>query len=211
MTATLAFYQPALILQYFSYLSTIQQTQFRQIGAIYQEWNSRINLISRKDMDNLYLKHVLYSLSIAKIVAFKPNATILDVGTGGGFPGIPLAILFPQVHFHLIDSVGKKVTAVQRIAQSLGLTNVTTQAVRAEALKGRYDFILGRAVTDLNTFYGWVKDKLASNSQHDILNGILYLRGNEPINPTLNYHSYSISQFFNESFFQTKQLVHVYP
>lgn len=211
METTLTSHQAALVFQYFSYLSTTQQAQFRQISPIYQEWNACINLISRKDIDRLYLRHVLYSLSIAKVVAFKPGTAILDVGTGGGFPGIPLAILFPQVHFHLIDSVGKKIKAVQGIAQALGLTNVTTQSIRAEAVEGHYDFILGRAVTNLDTFCGWVKDRLSSNSQHDMLNGILYLRGDEPISLPLNYHSYSISQFFNEPFFQTKQLVHMYP
>ena len=201
----------APVFHYFSYLTTQQQVQFRQLGPIYQAWNARINLISRKDIANLYIRHVLYSLSIANIVTFKPGTRMLDVGTGGGFPGIPLAILFPQVHFHLIDSVGKKVKAVQGITQALGLRNVTTQAIRAEAAVGYYDFILGRAVTKLATFYAWVKDRLSTHAQHEVPNGILYLKGDEPITPLLNYHTYAIGQFFSEPFFQTKQLVHIYP
>ncbi|MEM7382879.1 MAG: 16S rRNA (guanine(527)-N(7))-methyltransferase RsmG [Bacteroidota bacterium] len=196
---------------YFSYLSPRQQTQLQQLAPLYQAWNTRLNLISRKDIANLDIRHVLYSLSIAKIVTFKPSARILDVGTGGGFPGIPLAILFPQVHFHLIDSVNKKIKAVQGIAQTLSLQNVTTQPVRAEVLGGTYDFVLGRAVTNLPTFYTWVKDKISPHPQHEIPNGILYLKGKEPIALPLNYRTYAIGQFFREPFFQTKQLVHIYP
>ena len=199
------------IWQYFSHLTPQQQTQFQQLAPLYQTWNTRINLISRKDIANLAIRHILYSLSIAKIVAFKPSASILDVGTGGGFPGIPLAILFPQTHFHLIDSVGKKIKAVQDIAHTLGLKNVTTQPIRAEALGGTYDFVLGRAVANLATFYTWVKTKIAAYPQHEIPNGILYLKGDESIVLSLNYRTYAIGQFFNESFFQTKQLVHIYP
>ena len=197
--------------RYFSHLTPQQQIQLQQLAPLYQAWNARINLISRKDIANLAIRHILYSLSIAKIVAFSPSASILDVGTGGGFPGIPLAILFPQTHFHLIDSVHKKIKAVQGIAHTLGLQNVTTQPIRAEALRGTYDFILGRAVTSLATFYTWVKDKIAPQSQHPIPNGILYLKGDEPIVLSLNYRTYAIGQLFSEPFFQTKQLVHVYP
>ena len=197
--------------RYFSHLTPQQQIQLQQLAPLYQAWNARINLISRKDIANLSIRHILYSLSIAKIVAFSPSASILDVGTGGGFPGIPLAILFPQTHFHLIDSVGKKIKAVQDIAHTLGLKNVTTQPIRAEALGGTYDFVLGRAVTNLATFYAWVKDRISSYPQHEIPNGILYLKGDESIVLSLNYRTYAIGQFFSESFFQTKQLVHIYP
>lgn len=201
------------VLHYFDHLTSQQQTQLQQLVPLYQAWNARLNLISRQDIANLDIRHILHSLSIAKIVTFKPSARILDVGTGGGFPGIPLAILFPQAHFHLIDSVGKKVTAVQGIAQTLSLQNVTTQPIRAEALGGTYDFILGRAVANLATFYTWVKDKISPHAQHQIPNGILYLKGHEPIARSLNcnYRTYAIGQFFSEPFFQTKQLVHVYP
>ena len=201
----------APIFRYFSYLTPQQQAQFRQLGPLYQVWNTRINLISRKDIDNLYIRHVLHALSIAKVVAFSPGARILDVGTGGGFPGVPLAILFPQAHFHLIDSVGKKVRAVQGIVQALGLANVTTQAIRAEAVEGCYDFILGRAVTSLANFWDWVKDKLSLRAQHAIPNGILYLKGEEPIHLPWHRRSYPISQFFSEPFFKAKHLVHLYP
>lgn len=199
------------VFHYFSDLTTQQQKQFRELAAVYQHWNARINLISRRDIPNLYIRHVLHSLSIAKIVTFKPGAKILDVGTGGGFPGIPLAILFPQVHFSLVDSIGKKIKILQRITQALSLKNVTTQTIRAEKVVGIYDFIVGRAVTNLESFYAWVKDKLSAYTQHEIPNGILYLTGDKPPDHRLNIHTYPLSQFFSEPFFQTKQLVHISP
>lgn len=206
-------FQPGveIIFKYFGDLSAVQQSQFEQLGAAYQEWNAKLNLISRKDLPNLYLRHVLHALSIAKLVSFQPSANLLDVGTGGGFPGIPLAILFPKAHFHLVDSINKKMHAVQAIVQSLALDNVTTQVIRAEQLSGSYDFILGRAVTQLEIFYKWVKDKIAPVSMHAIANGILYLKGNEPIYLQQPYHIYPLSQFFNDSFFESKQLVHIIP
>ena len=200
----------ALIFQYFRDLSEMQQKQFTALGPIYQAWNARINLISRQDIDKLYVRHVLYSLSIAQVIRFKPGTAIIDVGTGGGFPGIPLAILFPQAHFHLIDSVGKKIKVVQEIAQALNLTNVTTQTIRAEAVKAKFDFILGRAISQLDVFYAWVQHMLFSTSQHDLPNGILYLRGDHAFQLPLKYHAYAINQFFREPFFQTKQLIHLY-
>ncbi|ACE05876.1 hypothetical protein Aasi_0466 [Candidatus Amoebophilus asiaticus 5a2] len=198
-----------IIFEHFDNLTSQQKDQFRQLGTIYQEWNACLNLISRKDLPNLYLRHVLHALSIAKLVQFKPATKILDVGTGGGFPGVPLAILFPQVHFHLVDSINKKVHAVQAIVQALALDNVTIQTARAENLTNQYEFILGRAVTNLETFCGWVKGKIAATSTNNITNGILYLKGNEVVQIHQPYHNYPISQFFNDPFFETKQLLHI--
>jgi 16S rRNA (guanine527-N7)-methyltransferase len=202
---------PALIFQYFIELSDTQQSQFKELAPVYQAWNAQINLVSRQDMNNLYLRHVLHALSIAQVIQFKPEAKIIDVGTGGGFPGIPLAILFPQVQFHLIDSIGKKIKAVQEISQALGLTNVTTQVTRAEVLKSQFDFILGRGVTKLATFYHWVKHLIARHSRHSLPNGILYLTGDTSIEVPIHSQIYPIKDFFHEPFFETKQLVHLYP
>ncbi|MHA7877830.1 MAG: 16S rRNA (guanine(527)-N(7))-methyltransferase RsmG [Bacteroidota bacterium] len=190
-------------------MSAKQQQQFYQIGPIYQAWNQRLNLVSRNDIGHIYLKHILHALSIAKVVSFKPNTRILDVGTGGGFPGIPLAILFPQAQFHLIDSIGKKIRAVQHIAEELALSNVSTDKVRAEHVVAQYDFVLGRAVTNLNAFYGWVKDNISGHSRHDIPNGILYLRGEEAATLPMQHACYAIRDFFDEPFFERKQLVHL--
>lgn len=202
----------ALIFQHFPNLSAQQQAQFKQIAPVYQAWNNQLNLISRQDIDHLYLKHVLHSLAIAKVVSFESSTRILDVGTGGGFPGIPLAILFPQAEFHLVDSIGKKVRAVQQIAEALELTNVTTQHIRAEQLDTKYDFILGRAVTSLATFYGWVKNKLADTDRHATPNGILYLKGTDTqlTDIPLKHCTYAIQDFFEDPFFETKQLVHLF-
>lgn len=198
-----------IIFAHFKELSTKQQTQFQQLGTIYQEWNAKLNLISRKDISNLYLRHVLHALSIPKLVQFQPNTKLLDVGTGGGFPGIPLAIFFPEAHFHLIDSIAKKVHAVEEISRALGLKNVTTQVVRAENITQKYDFILGRAVTDLGVFYNWVKDKIATTSINAIPNGILYFKGNELVQLRQPYHIYCLNKFFDDPFFETKQLIYI--
>lgn len=179
------------------------------MGPIYENWNQKLNLISRKDIKHLYLRHVLHSLSITKVVAFRPGSRILDVGTGGGFPGIPLAIMFPEAQFHLIDSVGKKINAVRHIAEELGLVNVATFQIRAERVEQQYDFILGRAVTQLNTFYGWLKDKLAPHAQHDMPNGFLYLQGDQPLHLPIQQRTYPLSHFFDEPFFEHKQLVYL--
>lgn len=207
------FFQPGaeVIGTYFNHLTATQQAQFNQLGKIYQAWNARLNLISRKDLPNLYLHHVLHALGIAKVIHFKPGTKVLDVGTGGGFPGIPLAILFPKASFHLVDSIGKKVHAVQAIVQALDLSNVTTQVVRAEHVTSSYDFILGRAVTQLDVFCQWVQGKITPISWNELANGILYLKGNEPIFINQPHHVYQLSQFFYDPFFETKQLVHILP
>ena len=199
----------AIIFHYFDTLSARQREQFEQIAPIYKRWNEKLNLISRKDIQHIYLRHVLHALSIAKVVSFEPNTQVLDVGTGGGFPGIPLAIMFPQVRFYLVDSIGKKICAVQHIAEELGLANVSTEQIRAENIEGQYDFILGRAVTSLVTFYSWVNNNIACYNRHSIPNGILYLKGKEPIQISVPHFTYAIRDFFHDSFFETKQLVHL--
>lgn len=197
--------------RYFSSLSPEQQAQFEQLGPLYQTWNAQLNLISRKDIEHLNVRHVLHSLSIARVVQFRPAAHVLDVGTGGGFPGIPLAILFPETQFCLIDSIGKKIRAVQQIANALALNNVVTHQVRAEALDQKFDFILGRAVTKLEIFYGWVSDMLKQEQQHAIPNGILYLKGDGPVCVPVPHRVYALRDFFEDHFFATKQLVHLMP
>ena len=198
-----------IIFHYFDALSIRQQEQFQQIGPLYTSWNKKLNLISRKDIDHIYLKHVLHALSIAKVITFIPEAHVLDVGTGGGFPGIPLAILFPKTQFHLVDAIGKKVRAVQEIATTLGLHNVSVQQIRAEHITGKYDFVLGRAVTNLGAFYSWVQHNIAPRHRHLIPNGVLYLKGKEPVSLPTTYRTYSIQDFFDEPFFETKQLVYI--
>jgi 16S rRNA (guanine527-N7)-methyltransferase len=201
------------ILNYFPTLTDRQTEQIRRLQELYSFWNSQINVISRKDIENLYINHVLHSLGIAKLVSFKNQTTILDVGTGGGFPGIPLAILFPNVHFHLIDSIGKKVKVAQNIAQELELSNVECTQIRAEELKNEYDFIVSRAVTSLPVFYNWVKKRIASKSFNSITNGILYLKGgnvDEEIKQIpCQTVSYPINIWFKEDYFFEKYIVHI--
>lgn len=199
----------AVIFYHFDNLSTKQREQFKQIGPIYATWNKKLNLVSRNDIDHIYLKHVLHALSIAKVVTFNPDTQVLDVGTGGGFPGIPLAIMFPQAQFHLVDSIGKKIYAVQHIAEELELANVSTNQIRAENIEGQYDFVLGRAVTSLVTFYDWVKNNISCHDKHSIPNGILYLKGQEPIQMLTPHRTYLLHDFFDDPFFATKQLVHL--
>lgn len=198
-----------IIFRYFAALSSRQQEQLQQIGPLYTTWNQRLNLISRRDIDHIYLKHVLHSLSIAKVVTFMPGTRVLDVGTGGGFPGIPLAILFPKTKFHLVDAIGKKVRAVQQIAATLGLRNVSIEQTRVEYVTAQYDFVLGRAVTNLIAFYNWVQYNIIQYHRHPIPNGILYLKGQEPLSLTTMYRTYAIQDFFDEPFFTTKQIVHI--
>jgi 16S rRNA (guanine527-N7)-methyltransferase len=200
----------AEILRYFPHLSPIQQTHMHQLGSIYYEWNARLNLISRKDLPNLYIRHILHALSIARLIQFYPHTRLLDVGTGGGFPGIPLAIYFPLAHFHLVDSVAKKIRAVEAIVQGLGLSNVTTTVSRVENLpQATYDFVLGRAVTQLPTFYYWTYDKINPASCHSLANGILYLKGNDTVAFHKDYTVYPLQQWFADPFFETKQLVYI--
>src|SRR5687767_8081315 len=162
-----------IISHYFPNLTEKQYDQFAKLYSLYADWNEKINVVSRKDIENLYTNHVLHSLGIAKVMSFKPGAHVLDVGTGGGFPGIPLAILFPETNFHLVDSIGKKITVVNAVADGLGLKNVKAEQIRAEQIKGEYDFIVSRAVTRLKEFYGWVNRKVKKTSTHTLFNGIL--------------------------------------
>ena len=202
-----------LIFRYFPLLTDIQKEQFSRLLPLYKEWNARINVISRKDIDNLYLNHVLHSLGIAKVVSFKPGTSVLDVGTGGGFPGIPLAILFPDTQFHLVDSIGKKITVVRNVAEGAGLKNIRAEQIRAEQVKGEYDFIVSRAVTRLKEFYGWIHGKVRKESRHSLYNGILYLKGgdlDEELAELKKPHQViELKQFFEEEFFETKKVVYV--
>ena len=202
-----------LIYGHFPGLSEVQKEQFSKLLPLYQEWNAKINVISRKDIDNLYLNHVLHSLGIAKMATFNAGASVLDVGTGGGFPGIPLAILFPETQFHLVDSIGKKITVVRNVAEGVGLRNVTAEQVRAEQVRGEYDFIVSRAVTRLREFYGWVHRKVKKTSTHALYNGILYLKGGdleEELAELKKPHQiFDLSTVFPEPFFETKKVVYV--
>lgn len=203
----------AIILKYFPDLSETQKKQFEMLFDLYSEWNEKINVISRKDIDNLYTNHVLHSLGIAKVQQFKAGSAILDVGTGGGFPGIPLAILFPEVNFHLVDSIGKKITVVKEVSAALGLKNVKAEQARAEQLKGEYDFIVSRAVTRIKEFHQWIHRKTKAKSIHERDNGILYLKGGD-LEEELNelkkpYQLYDLSDYFKEEFFETKKVVYV--
>ncbi|MTI29546.1 16S rRNA (guanine(527)-N(7))-methyltransferase RsmG [Xanthovirga aplysinae] len=202
-----------LIFSYFPELTPKQKKQFGQLYDLYTEWNAKINVISRKDIDELYFRHVLHSLGIAKVMTFNKGAEILDVGTGGGFPGIPLAILFPETQFHLVDSIGKKIKVVNAISEALGLENVKAEQIRAENIKGEYDFIISRAVTRLAAFRKWVRNKVKKESNHTLKNGILYLKGGE-LSEELeeaqsNFVIYNLSDYFQEDFFKTKKVVHV--
>lgn len=200
-----------IIFQYFKNLTPKQENLFSSLGDIYRSWNQKLNLISRKDIDHLYSHHVLHSLSIAKIFEPKPGTKFLDVGTGGGFPGIPLAIMFPQAHFHLIDSIGKKIVAVQEIIAELGLPNAKAEKIRAEEIRREYDFILGRAITDLGIFYSWTRNKVSPISHNSISNGILYLKGfsNKSSDNKGHIITYRLSDFFKEDFFKEKEIVHL--
>jgi 16S rRNA (guanine527-N7)-methyltransferase len=202
-----------IIHTYFPELSALQRDQFNRLGSLYEEWNKKINVISRKDMENFYIHHVLHSLGIAKIVSFKPEASILDVGTGGGFPGIPLAILFPHSNFHLVDSIGKKITVVKDVVTALGLKNVKAQQIRAEEIKGKYDFIVSRAVTRMKEFYGWTHHQVKPDSVHGLDNGILYLKGGEVDEEMdelkMPYALYVLKDYFKEDFFETKKMIFI--
>jgi len=198
--------------KYFTNLTPKQRDQFEQLGELYRYWNAQINVISRKDIDALYERHVLHSLAIAKVLTFEDGSKILDVGTGGGFPGIPLAILYPKVNFHLVDAIGKKITVVDEVVKALGLPNVKTTHGRAEKVKGEYDFIVSRAVTNMNDFVKWVRKKIAKKQRHPIKNGILYLKGGDLTEELQNFPSSKITPLkplFSEEFFETKKVVYV--
>lgn len=201
-----------LIKTYFPSLTEKQEIQFNAIIGLYKDWNQKINVVSRKDIDEIYLRHVLHSLAIAKFIEFHPGSKIIDVGTGGGFPGIPLAILFPEIKFTLVDSIAKKIKVVNEVVEGLELQNVKTINDRVENTKGQYDFIISRAVAAMPTFVSWTKGKIAKHSQHDIKNGIIYLKGgdlSQELNPYKNAKVIPISTFFNEAFFDTKKIVYL--
>ncbi len=201
-----------LLLKYFSNLSETQINQFSKLKELYAEWNAQINVISRKDIDELYVRHVIHSLGIAKIQPFLPKASVLDVGTGGGFPGIPLAILFPETNFYLVDSIGKKIKVVNEVAAALDLKNVKAEHIRAENVKGEFDFIVSRAVTKMDDFAKWVKTKVAKKQRHELKNGILYLKGGDLTDELTNFpkaSQFNLTDFFEEDFFETKKVVHI--
>ena len=200
------------ITTYFNDLSDVQLHQFNKLGTLYIEWNAQINVISRKDIDELYVRHILHSSGIAKVQSFKSGAHILDVGTGGGFPGIPLAILFPETQFYLVDSIGKKIKVVQEVANALGLKNVKAEHIRAEKVKGEFDFIVSRAVTNMDDFVKWTRKKIAKKQDHELKNGILYLKGGDLTEELSNFPKaiiYNLSDYFTEDFFETKKVVHL--
>lgn len=200
------------ITNYFPDLSKIQLEQFSQLEPLYKDWNSQINVISRKDIDELYVKHVLHSLAIAKVIRFKAGTKILDVGTGGGFPGVPLAILFPETQFVLVDSIGKKIKVVNEVVSRLGLENVTAHHKRAEEIEGQFDFVVTRAVARIKKFIPWVKGKLSPESFNELKNGLLFLKGGDLTEEIEESNKkvklYPISDYFTEDFFETKVVLY---
>ena len=200
------------ILKQFPNLTENQILQFKKLEVLYHDWNAKINVISRKDIDELYIKHVLHSLAIAKIQPFEAGSYVLDVGTGGGFPGIPLAILFPETRFYLIDVIAKKIKVVHAVVDALDLKNVKAEQIRAENVKGDYDFIVSRAVTNMPDFVSWIKDKIKKQNKHNLPNGILYLKGGDLTEELKDFPratEYNIADFFKEDFFETKKVVHL--
>lgn len=202
-----------LINKYFPHITEEQRQRFTALDALYRDWNSKINVISRKDIDNLYEHHILHSLGIAQIINFKPGTRVMDLGTGGGFPGIPLAIMFPEVHFHLVDSIGKKIRVCDEVRTALGLTNVTTEWTRAENLKDKYDFVVSRAVMPLADLVKLVRKNIATKTQNAMPNGLICLKGGELANEVLPMKAHtlitSLSDYFEEEFFETKKVVYV--
>ncbi|MEG3657264.1 16S rRNA (guanine(527)-N(7))-methyltransferase RsmG [Arenibacter palladensis] len=201
-----------IIYKYFPDLTDLQIQQIEKLQHLYQDWNLKINVVSRKDIDELYMRHVLHSLAIAKFQKFNPGAEVLDVGTGGGFPGIPLAILFPETHFTLVDAIGKKIKVVQEVVAGLEIENVTAVNSRVEEIKGQFDFIVSRAVAAMPTFTHWVKGKIKKKSEHERKNGILYLKGGDLEEELKEYRTveiYDLSVIFEEEFFETKKLVYL--
>lgn len=201
-----------IILKYFPDLTVVQKAQFQKLDELYKDWNLKINVVSRKDIDELYIRHVLHSLGIAKVISFKLKSKILDVGTGGGFPGIPLAILFPECQFYLVDSIAKKLKVVDEVVNGLGLKNVKTFHSRVEDIDEQFDFIVSRAVTTMPTFVSWVKGKIAKSQHNDLKNGILYLKGGDLTEELQNYKTvtlFNLSDYFTEDFFETKKVVYL--
>lgn len=202
-----------IILKYFPNLSDKQKQQFAALGELYTDWNSKINVISRKDIGNLYEHHILHSLGIAQIIRFTPGSRIMDLGTGGGFPGIPLAILFPEVQFHLVDSIAKKIRVATEVAQSIGLTNTTFSHTRAEEVKDSYDFVVSRAVMPLADLMKIIRKNIAAHQQNALPNGLICLKGGELENETMPFRHkttiWNLSDYFEEEFFQTKKVVYV--
>ncbi|MBC7745250.1 MAG: 16S rRNA (guanine(527)-N(7))-methyltransferase RsmG [Flavobacterium sp.] len=202
-----------LISDYFPNVSSIQKDQFNQLGELYRYWNAQINIISRKDIDMLYLHHILHSLAIAKVISFLPGETVLDVGTGGGLPGIPLAILFPETTFHLVDSIGKKIKVVREITTSLSLKNTTATHNRADQVDEHFDFVVSRAVTQLKDFYPWVSGKFNRHSKNLLKNGVLYLKGGDLTEEIAgsglkNVHCFPVNDYFTEEFFNQKFILY---
>lgn len=201
-----------LILKYFPDLTEHQIEQFAALEALYKDWNSKINVVSRKDIDELYLRHVLHSLGIAKVIQFADGSLVLDVGTGGGFPGVPLAIMFPNCQFHLVDSINKKLKVINAVCEAIDLTNVRTTHTRVEAIDETYDFIVSRAVTAMPEFTKWVKGKTAKKQRNELKNGILYLKGGDLTEELKQYttvKAYLLSDYFEEEFFETKKVIHL--
>ena len=204
-----------IILKYFPNLSEVQQQQFAALYDLYTDWNSKINVISRKDITNLYEHHVLHSLGIAKVMQFRPETTVMDLGTGGGFPGIPLAILFPETHFHLVDSIGKKVKVATEIANAIGLKNVTTRHCRAEEEKQLFDFVVSRAVMPLADLLKIIRKNIKKEQHNALPNGLICLKGGELANEAMPFKNktmmYDLKDYFEEEFFETKKVVYVTP
>ena len=200
------------LIEIFPSLSASQIEKFKNMPILYEDWNSKINVISRKDINFFYERHLLHSLGISKVVQFLPNAKILDVGTGGGFPGIPLAILFPQTHFFLIDSIGKKIKVVEEVTAALELKNISVSKIRAENFNEKVDFVVSRAVTKMDVFVPWVKKNIRSTHKHSIKNGILYLKGGDLTQELFKFpkaQQFDLAQHFNDAFFEMKKVVYV--
>ena len=200
------------ILKQFPNLTDNQIQQFEILQNLYEDWNAKINVISRKDIDELYTRHVLHSLGIAKVLEFKSGSKIMDVGTGGGFPAIPLAILFPEANFYAIDIIAKKIKVVNEVIKALGLKNIKAEQKRAELVEHDFDFIVSRAVTNMPDFVSWVKGKMKTKSKHELENGILYLKGgdlSEELKDFPKANEYNLSDYFSDEFFETKKVVHL--